>query len=414
MITDNLVVALRLLPIGALGIESFVNLTPEIRQMTVNRGKSSIFSDFPAGSVQIELNNNERQFDPTITSFRKLNPESNAWDTSQIMGRRSLVRVGFGLFDSLLGIREIPGSDGIGTRIFTGYTNDWNLGYDISGQSIASLTLFDFSGLFSELFLEADIPDVELSGERFRKIYGSNRPIGIPNAVADNGVSLLGDQLIPENVSVVTYLNLIARTEGGYSFNDRLGRGRLVQRIKSSGTDLLRLGENGIGISRLSVSFGTELLYNRIKVENIDELEVQVDDLESQEDNGLKELDLRGLLGANEGEAETLANYYLRNYSRAKLRFNEVEISVRSLDAEVGIGVDQNKLIRTEIGDFVEVSYRPNNIGDVITQTRRIIGIRHTIRPTDYVISFALDDFTHNNFILDDEQFGRLDVNQLL
>jgi hypothetical protein len=414
MITDNLVVALRLLPIGALGNQLWVNLTPDIRQMTVNRGKSSIFSDFPAGSVQIELNNNERQFDPTITGFRKLNTESNAWDTSQIMGRRSVVRVGFGQFDDLLGIREIPGSDSIGTRIFTGYTNDWNLGYDISGQSLATLTMYDFSGLLSELFLDSDIPDVELSGERFRKIYNNNRPIGILNAVADDGVSLLGDQLIPANISVLTYLNLIARTEGGYSFNDRLGRQRFVQRIKSTGTDLLKLGENGIGISRLSVAFGTELLYNRIKVENIDDLEVQVDDEDSQEDNGLKELDLRGLLGADEGEALTLANYYLRNYSRAKLRFDEVDIAIRSLDADVGIGVDQNKVIRAEIGDFVEVSYRPNNIGDTVTQTRRIIGIRHTIRPRDYVISFALDDFTHNNFILDDELFGRLDVNQLL
>jgi hypothetical protein len=407
MITDNLVVALRLRPIGAFGIDSWVNLTPEIRQITINRGKSSIFSDFPAGSVQIELNNNERQFDPTITGFRKLNPESNVWDTSTVMGRRAFVRIGFGQYSSTLGI--FPG-----TRIFTGYTHDWNLGYDISGQSIASLTLFDFSGLLAETFLEGDIPDVEFSGQRFQKIYNSTRPIGIPNAIVDTGVALLGDQLIPENVPLINYLNLIARTEGGYSFNNRDGGQRFVQRIKSSGTDLLKLGENGIGISRLSVSFGTELLYNRIKVENIDDLEVQVDDEESQELSGIKELDLRGLLGADEGEAETLANYYLRNYSTAKLRFDEVEIAVRSLDAETGISADQTKLIETEIGDFVEVSYRPNNIGDVITQTRRIIGIRHTIRPTDYVISFALDDFTHNNFILDDEQFGRLDVNQLL
>jgi hypothetical protein len=323
--------------------------------------------------------------------------------------------MGFGRFDGGLGITSsTPGSGLNGFGLFTGYTNDWNLGYLPSGESIATVSLYDLSGLLSEIFLDEDLPDEELSGTRYTKIFGANRPVGIFTGNIDAGVSQLGDQLIQQGTSLLSYLNLIARTEGGYSFSDRVGKQTFSQRIKSSGTDYLKLGLNGIPIAGLSVNYGTELLYNRVRVENIGGLEVLVEDTDSQENNGVKEVDLRGLLGRDEDEALTLANYYLRNYSTPRVRFDEVEIAFSSFNDPLGLTEDQKELLSVEIGDFVEVSYRPNNIGDPVVQLRRVIGIRHTIRPGSHFISYALDDFTHNNFILDDELFGRLDVNQLL
>jgi hypothetical protein len=407
MITDKLVVALSLESLNPDEISSgaYVDLTPNVRQVSINRGKSSIFSEFTAATVQIELNNNNGEFDPTNTTFRKLNPQSNGWITSEFMARRCFVRIGFGQFAINLGVD--------GERIFTGYTHDWNLSYSTSGQSIATLTLYDISGLLSETFLDADIPDEELSGVRYQKIYNANKPTALLSASADQGVTFLGDQLIPEGIPLVDYLNLIARTEGGYAFNNRFGRQTFVQRIKPLEPDFLKLGLEGIPISALAVSYGTELLYNKVRVQNLDDLEVVAENTDSQAKNGIKEIDLVGLVGATENESISLANYYLSNYSEPRLRFEQVEIAVSGLDSTTGISEDQEKLLQTEIGDSVEVSFQPNGTSSIITELRRIIGIRHSIRPGAYYINYTLDAVTHNNFILDDDLYGRLDVNQL-
>jgi hypothetical protein len=416
MSNEQLVVALRGRPIGSLGIDFWVNLTPHVKRVSVSRGKSSIFSDFPAGTVNVELNNNERIFDPTYTQPPFSLPGLFSWNAESIMGRRALVLVGFGKFDGQFGMYDptLPSAEQFGYRLFTGYTNDWNLGYSPNGESIATVSFYDLGALLSEIFLEEDLPDEELSGERYSKVFAANRPPGLPSPVIDTGVAELGDQLITQGTSLLSYLNLIARTEGGYSFNNRNGRQSFVQRIKSSGSDYLQLGLDGIPIAGLTVGYGTELLYNRIKIENIGGLEVLVENTDSQDLNGVKELDITGLLGRDEDEALTLANYYLRNYSTPRLRFEEVEIAFSNFNEPAGLTENQRKLLSVEIGDFVEVSYRPNNIGDPVVQLRRVIGIRHAIRPGSHFISYALDDFTHNNFILDDELFGRLDVNQLL
>lgn len=408
MITNRLVVALDNNPFNAeVFLQNWVDLTPNVRSISISRGKSAIFSDFSAATVQIELNNNNREFDPTNTSIRTLNPQSAQWATSDTMAGRRRVRIGFGQFLAGVGLNPLT------NLIFTGYTADWNLTFTPDGQGIATLTLYDFSGLLSEIFLESDIPDEELSGVRYKKIYDANRPQSVLSAFADSGLTLLGDQLIQERTSLADYLNLIARTEGGYAFNSRFGRQTFVQRVKSSGTDYLKLGLNGIPISGLAVSFGTELVYNRVRVQNIGDVEVVVEDADSQENNGIKEIDLIGMLGLGEEQSTNLANYYLLNYANAKLRFEQIEIAVSGLDGPSGLTADQEKLVRAEIGNYVEVSYKPNNVGNTITEFRRIIGIRHSIRPGAYYISFTLDSVAHNNFILNDELFGRLDVNEL-
>ena len=427
MIRDTFVVAFRIRPIGAIGINQFYDFTPHIRTVSINRGKSSTFGTFPVSTVVIELNNQNRTFDPTLTStqigernsFDGLgNPTITPimWNPQQQMSQRKVVEIGYGVFDESLGVRTKVGFD-FGPLAFQGYTYDWNLSYAVDGQSIATLTLHDFSGLWSRIFLDAETPVAETSGERFFDIYNTYKTPGTPfsnlGASIDIGTVDLGTQPVAAGTPLLDYLNLIAETEGGYSFQTREGRQRFKQRVSPSGSDYLSLGLDGIGITSISASYGTELLYNRIKVQNIGGSVIQVDDENSQDLNGVRELDLTGLLGANDDEALSLATFLATNYSTAQLRFDEVEVSVSKYDEGDDISETQEKLVTAEIGDFVEVSYRPNNTGDTIVQNKRIIGIRHRITPNDYFMSFALDDVRQYSLILDDEIFGKLDVYRL-
>jgi hypothetical protein len=430
MIQDSLVVAMRIQGIGTVGFDSYYDLSQHIRSIFINRGKSSTFGSFPVSTVVIQFNNQDRTFDPTLTStqlgeFTGFSLGGNPvvqpimWNPQNIMGNRKLVEIGFGVFSSSLGIIS-PGNSS-GEHIFRGYTYDWNLSYTIDGQSIATLTLHDFSGLFSKIRLGASTPVVEYSGERFSSVYNANIPGGIPNSGAgQNGVGFvdpgtveLGTQPIEEGTALLDYINLIATTEGGSTFQNRDGRQVFRQKLTSTNPDYLKLGIGEIGIMSLTVSYGTELLYNQIKVQNIGGASVQVDDLGSQNQNGIKELELAGLLGANDTEAESLATFYATNYSTTKLRFEEVEVSVSKYDQPSYLSDTQLKLVYADIGDFVNVKYRPNDIGDTISQGKEIIGITHRITPNDYSMSFVLDDARKWTLILDDAVFGKLDEYRL-
>ena len=413
MILDSLVVAINLKPIGAAGINTFRNLSRYVRSVSIQRGKSSTFGSFPVSTVVIEFNNHDRVFDPTITTAIPIGGFS-FWTPSRNMGRRQVVQIGFGNFDPGLGIRR---GGSFAPLIFQGYTYDWDLSYSVDGQSIATVTLHDFSGLWSRIFLDAETPVEETSGERFFDIYNTYKTLGTPfsslGASIDFGTVDLGTQAIEEGTPLLDYLNLIAETEGGYTFQTREGRQRFKQRVSPSGADYLELGIGGVGITSLAVSYGTELLYNRIKVQNIGGSLVQVDDEDSQDDSGIRELDITGLLGANDDEALSLATFYAANYSTAKLRFDEVEVSVTKYDDESQISPTQDKITTAEIGDFVRVSYRPNDTGDTIVQDKRIIGVNHRITPNEYFMTFVLDDARQYSLILDDEIFGKLDVYRL-
>lgn len=414
MILDSLVVALNLRPIGSIGFDSFRNLSRYVRSVSIQRGKSSTFGSFPVSTVVIELNNHDRVFDPTITTGILIGG-SGFWTPSNAMGRRQVVQIGFGNFSSNLGILTPP-SD-FAPLIFQGYTYDWDLSYSVDGQSIATVTLHDFSGLWSRIFLDAETPVAETSGERFFDIYDTYKTPGTPFSALgfsiDQGTVDLGTQPIDAGTSLLDYLNLIAETEGGYTFQTREGRQRFKQRVSPSGADYLELGIGGIGITSLSAGYGTELLYNRIKVQNIGGSLIQVDDETSQNFSGVRELDITGLLGANDDEALSLATFYVSNYSTAKLRFDEVEVSITKYDDDTAVSPTQSKLITADIGDFVRVSYRPNNTGNTIVQDKRIIGVKHRITPNEYFMSFVLDDARQYSLILDDEIFGKLDVYRL-
>lgn len=379
--------------------------------MTISRGKTSGFADYPVGSVTIQLNNEDRTFDPTVNENLDTLEGGFDWNPSVYMGRRMVAQIGIGRFDGQFGVLDQSVTD-FGPLIFNGYTYDWNLGYSTSGESIATLTLFDYSGLLNKIPLDAETPSAESSGDRYDYIYTTYKPVGIPGFLTDLGNATVGTQPIAAGTSMLEYLNLIARTEGGDSFNGRFGQQTFLQRIRGSNGDVLALGLGGIGITALEVNYGTELLYNKVTISNSGGATVVVENTDSQDLNGIKDLTISNLIGADEDNATALAAYYAQTYGTAKVRFTGAEVSVSKYDQPGLATSTQLDLINTEIGDFVSVSYQPNNIGDTITQYAKIIGIQHRFTPESYFMNFTLNDVGHDLMILDDPVFGRLDANR--
>lgn len=407
MILNSVSVFMRTAPINAeVAIESFFDLTSFVKNITINRGKSSSFTEFSVASATVELNNYDRIFDPTNDQFRNI-PEMGAgaqWNSSIYMSRRQIVKIG------------VDGSFGASPRrsLFWGYTADWNLEYDTSGESIATLTLYDFSGLLEGIPMDAETPSEELTGTRFETLFDQYKPGGIDIGRVDDGTVTLGTQPIEQDTRLRDYLNLIAKTEGGLSYQNRTGQQRFLARIRPSFKTPLTFGEDGIGITKIGIEYGTELLYNRVEVQNEGGSLVVVEDTDSQDDNGVIQLAITGLIGANDTEALSLATHYINLYSVPKLRIREIDINWLKYDEPGDRASDiQDDLAQLDLGDYIVVKFQPNGTGDFIERTLEIISIRHTLTPGSFNTSYTLDEKQHNTFILNDEVFGKLDTNQL-
>lgn len=419
--------------------------------ISIKRGKSSSFSSTPTSSATIAFNNQDRTFDPTVDEEKFLREpeagESGTWNPSVYTKGRRIVQIIVGRIE----YREIAGetfSVVDGREIFVGYASDWNFSYSTTGEAIAELTVYDSTGLLSNIQMDAETPVSEPSGERFENVVTTYSTSPIFPASIDDGNSTLGTQEITEGTNVSDYLSRITQTEGGFSFISRWGGQVFNQRIKSSYRTvtylalpqrqrLLQLGPPievrllptpepftppRIDMSAIQVEYGNELLYNRVELQNEGGSQVVLEDTVSQAENGTRILSLTNLLGADDTEATNLGLNIINKYSDTQLRFTEVEISFNKYNLEnagIPITVDnpvseqQAILANTDLGHNVRVAFTPNNAGSEIVQYKQIIGIRHNITLNDYRITFSLDELSHNQLILDDPVFGKLDTNQL-
>jgi hypothetical protein len=139
----------------------------------------------------------------------------------------------------------------------------------------------------------------------------------------------------------------------------------------------------------ISISYGTELLYNRVTITPLGLDPQTAEETASQNEYGIQSLDLSGLLiqtGANGiTDAQALANYLVSKYAEPELRFERISVELAALGT-----ADQAKVLGVEISDIVQVEFRPNNIGTRIMKNVQVIGIQHSVTPDRHSIGFTL------------------------
>ena len=126
-----------------LGGTLFYDITNRVRSISISRGRSGTFTEFPAGSASIELNNHDRAFDPV-------------YEDSPFYG-------------NIIPRRAIRVSSN-GEVIFTGFVNDWNFDYQPNGDSVATAVCNDDLGFLNGKTLSAQTPSQQKTGERIAAI----------------------------------------------------------------------------------------------------------------------------------------------------------------------------------------------------------------------------------------------------
>lgn len=361
-------------PLGGLG---FIDVTDKVREISSARGKNRDLERFSAGTLDVSLNNQTRYFDPFGGSELDSIP-------------RVPIRYSYG-----------------GTAQFYGLIEDWNYSYNPGGVSYVEISASDdFTQLARTTLEPSGSATPQLSGARVNEVldmftveWPSDR-----RDIDTGDTFLCTDQY--EGQNALEYLQLIDASEQGQLFigkdGDIVFRSRGASTPRSAG--LLKFADDGTGIAynQLLVNYGSELMANRAVVTSPTGTAIADNEL-SQITYGVIASELETLC-ASQLTIDDIANYTVAKYANPEYRFESLLINLDSLQP-----ADVASVMGLEIGDVIEVSFTPNNIGSAIDQFTQIIGIDHTVTFDSHEINLRLAGLTFTSLVLDDVEFGKLD-----
>lgn len=373
---------------GVLGNSSYVlagtilfDVTDRVRNITVNRGRSRDFADYPAGQVVVTMNNFDRAFDPLYA--------------------------GSPFFGSIVPRRELRVSSN-GIDLFRGWISDWNLFYSKDGESLVDAIGIDATSILTKQTIgEEVVPTEQTTGARINAIL-NRADVGWSPALRDidTGQATLGTQTIADGTNALVYLQKVAETEPGALFIDKTGNVRFIERNTGySSTDIVTFGQSGTAIpfDNLQVVYGSELLYNEVQASREGGGTAIASNLDSQDAYGIRELDISGLLFADDEQLTDLAVNYAIQYSEPEYRFDSFEVRLHKLSA-----TDQDKVLGLEIGDAVSISFTPNGISPAIERFLEVIRINNIIQPDNHIVQLGFRAIDYPPFVLGDSLFGKL------
>jgi hypothetical protein len=363
-------------PLGGL---TFFDVTEFVAGASVSRGISRELDRTTAGVASIALNNDTRLFDP-------LNPAS-AFSAQLVPHRQIRVTAN-------------------GSAVYLGLVDDWNLQYDLAGNNLSIANGVDKFTLLAQQFIDDLAVPVELPGPRM------NRILDLPEvnwAVSERNIDTGNVPLLAGTVSTGTnaleYLQNIAYTEDGNFFIASDGRATLQDGGTGPSTlNLIVFSSEGDGVpfTEIEVVYGSELLYNRIEITNIEDFIVTGDSLTSQVAYGIVTLSRNNFL-ADVTEAAISVVTLLNRYDEPEYRFERILVDITDLPSN-----QQAQLLGCELTNVARIKFQPNNIGAVIDRYAQIIGIKHSVDSKRHKMEFRFRTLDYAPFVLDDEIFGTL------
>jgi hypothetical protein len=368
-----------------LGGALFFDVTDDVVDFSVNRGKNRQLDRYGAGNAAITLNNEDRRYDPLYADGPYF---------GQIIPRRA-VRI------------SVDGS-----RIYTGSIDDWDLSYEVSGRSQAMAVCSDNTYLLANQSLGSATNTTQFPGPRINSILNKtevNWPAEI--RTLDTGETLLQADTISEGTNALSYIQQVAQSEPGFFFVNRDGFAEFVGRYRRTTDTDITFADDGTGIpyKNLEVLYGSELLYNAVTLSQKNGVTVTADDLESQDQYGILTYSVSDLLMDEQSDAVNLATFLAAKYSQPEYRFDRVTVQLDKLDP-----ADKTKLLEADLGDAVFLKFTPNGIGNPIERTAEIIRISHNVVPDSHQITFGLGSLEVSPWRLSDIIFGRLSAGNSL
>jgi hypothetical protein len=369
-----------------LGGQLLIDVTDKVLNYSVTRGKSRQLDRYPAGSLTVNLNNNDRSFDPLYTS----GPYAG-----QIVPRRD-VRVT---------------SNGIVQ--YRGTIDDWNLDYQPQGNSVASIIASDGLTKLANQTLTGGTATAQLTSARINAVLNDvsvNWPLD--RRSIEDGLQDLQADVIEANTNALEYLQLVTESEPGSLFIDKSGSVVFKNRhTDETSAEVVSFADDGsgMGYQDLKVVYGAELLYNEVVLSRLNGGTAVASDLPSQSAYGISTLTLDNLLMDSDADAEELATFLVGKYAQPEYRFESLEIDLLTLPEE-----NQAEVLGLELGQVVFVKFTPNGIAPAIERYAEVIRIDQRVGPQSHRMTLGLGALDYSLFRLSDKVFGRLSAGNSL
>lgn len=373
--TTGFVLDTDLLDTGLLGF-LLTEVTDSVKSVSFKRGKSTIIDKFSAGQMTVVFSNTLREFDPN-------GPGKYA---GAIVPRRQIV---FYAGKSSSFTEQV--------QMFTGYVDDWNYSYDVSGNSEAVASCSDAFSLLANQEAVLSSPPAEKSDDRIQRVLNSPG-VGWDGVYLSDGavftmntVSYTGDAL--------SYIQDVADSERGYAFISREGYLLFEGWNNFAYADLAFTLSDDISsgtvipFTSLETTYGTEQLYNYVTVTGSAGT-VTAEDVISQQTYQIAAQEFQ-VLSSGTADYGLVADFMIDNYANPRARVTRVGVSLDNDDLRNALSDTGVKtVLRTDIGSTLSVSYTPNGIGSAVVSTGYVIGVEMQATPErcDMVFSLSGDE----------------------
>jgi hypothetical protein len=381
------------------GGQVLVDVSPYVRDFNTTRGKTRELDRFQAGQASVSFNNSDRIFDPTYAASPFF---------GQIEPRRQIV----------ISVDDIIQ--------YEGTIDDWNIGYEKGGNSVAVAIAFDGIANLANIKLQDFTPSGSVLDYKFfilndatrgklneednllagtdgvvttgRAINSALDHIGWPDSKRDldTGLAVVESNPIADDTIVLDYLQKVATSEPSGVFISKSGDVKFIQRNSAFLGDQPFFSDDGTGIpySIVSVIFGTELLYNDVIVTNSVE-QASLTNETSISLYGKRDV-LRETFLNSFGQLAQLAGFLIAKFSKPEFRFEVIEVNLDNLNA-----TQRAEMLNLELGDFVQVKFTPSDIPPAIERYGEVISTKSKFTPTSEIMQIGLQSVQGALVVLD-------------
>ena len=363
---------------------SLVDVTSEVRTLTISRGRSALLGEVQAGSASIVLDNRARLFDP-------LSGSGGAFPyVSDIVPRKN-VQI---LLD--------------GQAIFSGLVDDWQIDYSVSGDSTTTAVCGDGFLTLGQTNVDATAKTAQTSGARVGAVLTeAGWPTGKRDL--DAGQVTLQADTPAADTNLLSYISTIKNTEFGAFYMDRQGLATFEDRLSTQNFAAAAvLGTGGVPISSIEIDSTTDQIFNTVALTRKGGSTATRTDSTSESAFGKSELSQTDLLFDDDTELGDLADFLLSRHKDVTYQIRSVSIVVDGLSDAQRVAVGS-----LEVADPLRVAFSPST-GAAISQFATLDRIDHSFTRAEpnHVVTLSMSQ-AQPSFILDSVLFGALDASIL-
>jgi hypothetical protein len=366
-----------------LGGDVLVDLTDRVRSVQVKRGRNLQLGRFTAGAANVTFDNRDRYLDPLYTS--------SPYNGSIVPGKQVQI-------------------EHLSFPMFTGNVADWNLSYDIGGDSTAEASCTDGLASIANQVVTAGTATAQLTGARIGA-YLTDVGWSTTARALSAGQATLGADVIDANTNAITYLTAAVDSDPGALFVGKTGLMTFRDRNDlQSFTSGATFGPSAIPFVGIQVQYGAETLYPTVIVNywgGTAVAQVTSTDATAASLYGNADLTVDTLLGSNT-DASALAGYLLGRYANPVYRVESLTVALHGITT-----AQVTSVLNLELGDMILLDgWTPNGVGSAISQYLTIEGIEHQADPAAHFVTFTLSQ-AQASFQLDSAIFGVLDEDRI-